>query len=501
MSTTPFEDVDPDELARSLAEKRKKFEEEQDNLPREYAIEEFLYDTTQNAFWNIATGKLIQAVGVDRCFERDLWRVVVDPTTGRERQQRPSDTVGSRRLTVVDDSTWAPGYPTVIKGMMMGPGGLEKLRGGRLYNAYRAPKIDAPKKGTPDVWLNLVRFLFPEQAEFFIDCCAHMVQHPEEKLGTGFVLSGGQGTGKDTIIWPLKYAVGIGNTASVGPDALFDKFNHWGKSVLLNINEMRCAEKEHHASTMYNIMKGLTDTNQRSIVINEKNQKQYTAVSVARVFITTNEPGAMFLPEEDRRWLIMQTDFVRAETKPYTDAFYAEYNRIGEDLLRTIHQYLSRRDISKFNPAAEPPVTSAKRAMFENYGIDPETLAGKSLAVLRKENDGALPATLFARHLIDASKEVTKMDEFESRPMTARVADFVLRKVGYTQVAPPAGRSEWRPADPKAVKELVRAVQGYRLPSMPIDKAKELLQEQIEKLSGVAKSSEKVVKMRPKDAF
>ena len=65
------------------------------------------------------------------------------------------------------------------------------------------------------------------------------MQRPEEKINHALVLGGKQGIGKDTILDPVKHAIGTWNFAEVSPSQLLGRFNSFAKSVILRISEAR----------------------------------------------------------------------------------------------------------------------------------------------------------------------------------------------------------------------------------------------------------------------
>ena len=81
------DDFDPDEEAKRMEARQKELDAAADLAPREYLIEEFLYDTVQGAFWNTATASLISAKGVDHLFERHQW---VTYTDANDKESKPS---------------------------------------------------------------------------------------------------------------------------------------------------------------------------------------------------------------------------------------------------------------------------------------------------------------------------------------------------------------------------------------------------------------------------
>ena len=66
-----------------------------------------------------------------------------------------------------------------------------------------------PRKAEP--WIDHVRKVFPDDADHIIRWLAHRVQRPQEKINHALVLGGAQGIGKDTLLEPVKHAVGPWN--------------------------------------------------------------------------------------------------------------------------------------------------------------------------------------------------------------------------------------------------------------------------------------------------
>jgi len=65
------------------------------------------------------------------------------------------------------------------------------------------------------------------------------VQHPQDKINHALVLGGCQGIGKDTLLEPVKSAVGPWNFSEVSPQHMLGRFNGYLKSVILRVSEAR----------------------------------------------------------------------------------------------------------------------------------------------------------------------------------------------------------------------------------------------------------------------
>jgi hypothetical protein len=69
-------------------------------------------------------------------------------------------------------------------------------------------------------WLEHVHAIFPEDAAHIMSWLAQRVQLPAEKINHALVLGGAQGIGKDSLLEPVKYAVGPWNFQEVSPTHL-----------------------------------------------------------------------------------------------------------------------------------------------------------------------------------------------------------------------------------------------------------------------------------------
>jgi hypothetical protein len=137
----------------------------------------------------------------------------------------------------VEQMTWCPGYPMLIKDRLVVDGGWIERPEVTTFNHYRPPRIelgDATKAGP---WLDHVHKIYPDDGEYIIVWLAHRVQRPQEKINHGLVLGGNQGIGKDTLLEPVKHAVGPWNFRDITPAALLGRFNSFAKAVILRVNE------------------------------------------------------------------------------------------------------------------------------------------------------------------------------------------------------------------------------------------------------------------------
>lgn len=139
----------------------------------------------------------------------------------------------------VEQMTWCPGQPMLVKDRLIADGGWIVRRGVSCFNLYRAPTIVVGNAANAGAWLEHVRRVFGADAGHITLWLAHRVQKPEVKINHALVLGGNQGIGKDTALEPVKHAVGPWNFFEVSPQHLLGRFNGFLKSVILRVNEAR----------------------------------------------------------------------------------------------------------------------------------------------------------------------------------------------------------------------------------------------------------------------
>jgi hypothetical protein len=266
--------------------------------------------------------------------------------------------------------TWAPGKPLAIEDQLICEGGWIDRQGCRTLNLYRPPVIkdgrDPDKAGQ---WLDHVRRIYPDGYEHLIDFLAHRVQRPQEKINHALVLGGAPGIGKDTILEPVKHAVGPWNFAEVSPRHILGRFNGFRKSVILRISEA-CDLGDFDRNNFYESMKTLAASPPDVLLIDEKNIREYPIPNVLAAIITTNHrTDSLYLPPDDRRHHCLWSDCKKEHfSETYWNKLWGWYTGGG---LEHVAAFLRARDLSGFNPKKPPEKTEAFWAICDN-GRSPE---------------------------------------------------------------------------------------------------------------------------------
>jgi hypothetical protein len=257
----------------------------------------------------------------------------------------------------VEQMTWAPGLSQVIEDRLVADGGWIERPGARCFNLYRPPVASTGDADKAQRWIEHVHEVYPGEAEHIIQWLAHRVQRPGEKINHALVLGGSPGIGKDTILEPVKAAVGAWNFCDVSPQQVMGRFNGFLRSVILRINEARDLG-DTDRFTFYDHTKAYTAAPPDVLRIDTKNTPEYAIPNVCGLIITTNhKTDGLYLPDDDRRHFVAWSPKVKEYFTPdYWAELYAWYGNGGYGHVAAL---LGTMDISRFDPKAPPLKTDA----------------------------------------------------------------------------------------------------------------------------------------------
>jgi hypothetical protein len=280
---------------------------------------------------------------------------VLDKETGERKYMAATSWLD--RNKPVEQMTWAPGLPMLIGDRLISEGGWIERKNVTCFNLYRPPMIKLGNADAAGPWLDHVRTVYTEDADHIICWFAHRVQFPQVKINHALMLGGAPGIGKDTLIEPVKRAVGPWNCQEISPRNMFDPFNGYLKSVMLRISEARDLGEVSRYS-FYDHMKTITASPPDVLRCNEKHLREHAVLNCCGVLITTNyKSDGIYLPADDRRHYVAWSTLTPADfAKGYWNNLWSWYDRGGDC---HVAAYLARLDLSGFNPKAPPLKTPA----------------------------------------------------------------------------------------------------------------------------------------------
>jgi Family of unknown function (DUF5906) len=305
----------------------------------------------------------------------------------------------------VEQMSWAPGEPMLIPNRLISDGGWIERDGVTCFNLYRPPTINLGNAAAAGPWLTHVGKVFPSDDEHIIKWLAHRVQCPQEKINHALVFGGNQGIGKDTMLEPVKRAVGPWNFKEVSPQQMLGRFNGFLKSVILRVSEARDLGGMDRFQ-FYDHMKAYTAAPPDVLRVDEKFLREHYVLNCCGVIITTNHKAdGIYLPPDDRRHYVAWSDLTKDDFTPY----------------------LAELDLSGFDPKAPPPKTQAFWDIADaNRAPEDAELAD----VLDKM--GRPGATTLSRIIITASG--TEIEEWLRDRKNRRAIPHRLEMCGYVPV-------------------------------------------------------------------
>jgi hypothetical protein len=292
---------------------------------------------------------------------RDLWPAAsvnaklkpINMPDGK--QMKPSDWLCEQRA--VEQMTWSPAETQVIHGRVVANGGWISKPGCTVFNQYRPPIVASGDPEGAGRWITHINSLYGKSAGHIVDWLAHRVQFPGQKINHALVLGGNMGIGKDSILEPVKYAVGPWNCETVSATQVMHRFNPFLKSVILLINEARdLGDIDRYA--FYEHMKAYTAAPPDVFSVEDKNIRSHPVFNVCGVIITTNhKTNGLFIPSDDRRHYVAWSDRVKEDfSVDYWNSFYAWLDAGGRE---NVAAYLRTKGLLTFDAKAPPQKTPA----------------------------------------------------------------------------------------------------------------------------------------------
>lgn len=240
---------------------------------------------------------------------------------------------------------------------------------GVWVNTYAPINLGSAKNGTPEGGVKLLEQLLPIESErtWFIQWLAHKWKNPHIPSLAVIMVARQYGTGRGTLgtliklLFGERYVVNVKFNTFAGLNYQ-SQYDDWGLDALFAIvNESstsgdKSLYKVKHE--VYEHLKEIVDPAPTERTYIRKYERHARATASTSYLIMTNNPDALPLPENDRRFVVLEN----GDTK---DNEFWNYIRDWMSLQNNIAafaKYLEDVDISNFN-AYEPINTHSKSDM------------------------------------------------------------------------------------------------------------------------------------------
>lgn len=257
----------------------------------------------------------------------------------------------------IEQMAWHPAEPELIRDRVLQVSGWVAHAGATVFNLYRPPALLAGDASKASTWIDHVKKVYPDEAAHIVSWLAQRVQRPGEKVNHALVLGGEQGVGKDTILEPVKAAIGPWNWQDITPGQMLGRFNPWAKAVVTRVSEARdLGDVDRFA--FYDHSKVYIAAPPDVIRVDEKHLREHYVANVMGVVITTNHKSdGIYLPADDRRHFVAWSPRTRED---FHERYWTDlYHWLGTGGTGHVCEYLRGLDLSSFDPKAPPPKTPA----------------------------------------------------------------------------------------------------------------------------------------------
>lgn len=280
---------------------------------------------------------------------------------------------GERKINPAD--MWASSKERVtVEGLRLRPDRERPTyeEGGKTYVNFYAPQVHEEGGGTAAGGIALLEQLLPDAVErrWFTQWLAHKWLHPEVPGPAVIMVARSFGTGRSTLGELVKLLFGARYVSTIGFDHFAGRtyqsqYTAWqADALIVVVNESSTADNGSTFRTKhdtYERLKEIVDPRAQERTIVTHGKPAYKAWVFASYLIFTNNPDALPLPAEDRRFWVGSNG--ERQDREFWDGVN-EWMREPANIA-AFARWLEAVDLTGFSAYDEPPMTDGKRDMTE----------------------------------------------------------------------------------------------------------------------------------------
>ena len=145
------------------------------------------------------------------------------PKTGAQKQVSASRWLAKH--APVEQLTWIPGLPQMIRHQLTSAGGWVEHKNATVLNLYRPPRPSAGDPAKAGPWLDHVRRIYPDESDDIIRGSRTGSSAPTRRSTTGSGSAAPRALARTRLLEPVKHAVGPWNFVEVSPHHMLGRFN------------------------------------------------------------------------------------------------------------------------------------------------------------------------------------------------------------------------------------------------------------------------------------
>lgn len=231
------------------------------------------------------------------------------------------------------------------------------------FRGYDYKELDDYDEDVISFYLNHIRENIANGNEelynYILNWISYILQNPEGKTGSCLVITGEQGTGKNTftdVICNLMKRYSVRNLTDIGQ--LVGKFNSVVENnKLIVCNEMASADANLRLDV--NSLKSIITENE--IAVEDKFVQKRFVQNVVNLIVLSNNFDPVKVEKDDRRYVVCNTNVTHKDDQAY---FETLRNAFTEEFYQNLFTYFMKRNLDGVNLRTLPK-TEAKAALIE----------------------------------------------------------------------------------------------------------------------------------------
>jgi len=342
------------------------------------------------------------------------------------------------RVEKVDSLDYAPKKPRIFE-----------EDGKRYGNTWDDSNMPKGVKGPVDRWRDHFDVLgWGDNRDHVEKWMAYTLRHPETKINHMLLFGGGEGCGKDFLIYPLIMGMADHHEVISGEE-LLEGFNDYLLSTkYLHINEVELGDR-NDAQAVGNKLKPIATAPPERVRVNQKGIKKIRVRNIINGTISTNSMLPMRLKSGvSRRYYALWSDLKIRDSRDNMIPAWRDYWCDRWDWMRADNGFsnfvpgwqcvldylLNEVDLTGFNPGEAPPMTEFLREI-KDESMSP---AMQTLTTFIEKAHGAFACDVLT------SKEMGQVlragalypGDMMSDPryFTDRKISSLLREAGFSQI-------------------------------------------------------------------
>jgi hypothetical protein len=264
--------------------------------------------------------------------------------------------VGKKDVPLAAQWMQSPGRRQ-YSGLVFAPSGAPE----DYYNLWKGFGIGADNSGSCQLFLDhVLENICANDGTLFswvMGWFAHIVQHPDDKLGTSLVLRGKQGTGKTVVGSVFGKLFGQHYVQVADPRYIVGQFNsHLSSCLLLHCDEGFWAGDKGAEGKLKDLVTGGHQ------LIEFKGKEPIRVRNLVRLLITSNHGWVVPAGFEERRFCVLDAGEAHMQDHDYFAAIFDELDNGGYEALLYGLQNL---DLSKVNLRKVPDTVALAEQKYE----------------------------------------------------------------------------------------------------------------------------------------